>query len=81
MGFDDSHVCDCAFVPLSTMKIPFKEMGYHACRLLEERIEDPALPPEHVVLDARLIERASTAPPAEPTPRTRASRTQNEVSR
>ena len=77
MGFDDSHVCECAFVPLSTMKIPFKEMGRHACRLLEERIENPALPLEHVVLDARLIERASTAPPTEPTPRTRSSRTQN----
>lgn len=65
LGFDDSHVCDNAFMPLSTMKIPYKEMGYHACRMLEDRIENPGLAPEHMVVQAQLIERESTAPPAE----------------
>ena len=62
IGFDDSHVCRHSPAPLSTMRIPYFEMGYYAARMLEERIEDPDLPLEHVVLEAPLMARESTAP-------------------
>lgn len=63
IGFDDSSRCQCCPVPLSTMRIPFFDAGYRLAQMLEERIENPALPPEHVVLDAGLVVRESTAPP------------------
>ena len=65
IGFDDSHVCRHSPAPLSTMRIPYFEMGFCAARMLEERIENRDLAPEHVVLEAQRVARASTAPPPE----------------
>ena len=68
IGVDDSHSCPRCPVPLSTMRIPFSDAGYRLAQMLEERIENPALPPEHVVLDARLVVRESTAAPGTASP-------------
>ena len=62
MGFDDAYVCRVAFVPLTTMRIPFKEMGMRAASLLEELIERPDRDTSDVVLEGELVERASTGP-------------------
>lgn len=63
MGFDDAFVCQVAFVPLTTMKIPFQEMGMRAAAILEALIEKPEKDESSVVLQGELVERASTGPP------------------
>lgn len=66
IGFDNARESREAFVPLSTMEIPFRKMGRRAAEMLEDLIEHPDDGTPNVVLRARLIERASMGPAPEP---------------
>jgi LacI family transcriptional regulator len=48
---------------LTTVAVPKREMGAWAVRRLLGLLDDPSGPPRKTVLYARLVERASTAPP------------------
>lgn len=62
-GVDDLSYAQFVSPPLTTMRLPYIEMGETAARLVLERIETPTLAPRRVVLPEELIVRASTAPP------------------
>jgi DNA-binding LacI/PurR family transcriptional regulator len=66
VGFDDIFFAPLASPPLTTVRQPLQEMLGLAVPLLINRVEGRADgPAEHVTLDAELIVRASTAPPAD----------------
>jgi hypothetical protein len=65
VGFDDIPLCEYLDCPLTTVRVPKFEMGETAARMLVEHIEArEAIPPKKVFVDATLVVRASTAPPA-----------------
>jgi len=63
IGFDDIPLASYFDPPLTTLRQPMEESGQRAVRLLIETIQNPDRPPEQVLTHARLIERASCAPP------------------
>ena len=69
VGFDDLQSSAYLSVPLTTVRVPKREMGRHAADLLLRQIDDagsarpaPPRPAERVSLDAPLVVRASTRP-------------------
>jgi len=65
IGFDDIRFCETFLVPLTTVRVPKFEMGNKAARMLIAHIESmEAVPPQRHYLDATLVVRTSTAPPA-----------------
>lgn len=65
VGFDDIPLARYLPVPLTTMRAPKHETGRLAAELLVAQIESRTpLTPERHVLEAPLVVRASTAPPA-----------------
>lgn len=60
-GFDDVRDAAGLPVPLTTMRLPCRELGAMAVRTLLERIREPDLPARLITLDARLVVRRSTA--------------------
>jgi LacI family transcriptional regulator len=68
IGYDDISFCESFSVPLTSVRVPKFEMGQIAAQLLVRHIESKeALPPQKVYLDAKLVVRSSTAPPARDT--------------
>jgi DNA-binding LacI/PurR family transcriptional regulator len=65
VGFDDIKFCENLRVPLTTIRVPKFEMGNLAAQMLIRHIESKqAVTPRKVYLDATLVVRSSTAPPA-----------------
>lgn len=65
VGFDDIDVASYLAVPLTTVRMPRREIGRQATRMLIAAAEADEVPaPEKVMLEAELVVRASTAPPA-----------------
>jgi LacI family transcriptional regulator/LacI family repressor for deo operon, udp, cdd, tsx, nupC, and nupG len=65
VGFDDIKFCENLMVPLTTIRVPKFEMGNLAAQMLIRHIESKqAVTPRKVYLDATLVVRSSTAPPA-----------------
>ncbi len=65
VGHNDMPYVDMLSPPLTTVRIAQRSMGDKAARLLLERIADPAMRRERVVLEPKLIVRGSTAKPRE----------------
>jgi LacI family transcriptional regulator len=63
VGFDDLPIAASLVPPLTTIRVPAVEMGRRAADYLLERI-DGRNPPRHTGLEAELIVRGTTAPPA-----------------
>jgi DNA-binding LacI/PurR family transcriptional regulator len=59
VGFDDAPIARQAEPPLTTVFQPVEEMGRQMARLLVSRIRGEELPSPHVLLDTKLIHRAS----------------------
>ncbi|GGA37097.1 LacI family DNA-binding transcriptional regulator [Paenibacillus physcomitrellae] len=61
IGFDDENPADygCSCKPISTMRQPLYDLGYIGIKRLLASINDPDLPKEKVVLNAKLIVRDS----------------------
>src|SRR3982751_2140736 len=65
VGFDDIRFCDTFLVPLTTVRVPKFEMGNMAAEMLIQHIESrEAVTPRRVYLEAALVVRASSSPPA-----------------
>lgn len=62
VGFDDLPNADLFNPPLTVIRQPVFEIGRSAIELLVRRAAEPASAPEELVLPARLVVRASTAP-------------------
>lgn len=60
-GFDDVQHATRLPVPLTSMRLPCRELGIIALRTMLERIRHPDLPPRQIILDAQLVMRRSTA--------------------
>ena len=58
-GFDDSSAARNAIPSLTTVAVPFEQMGRTMAELVMERINDPSLPPRHIVLPTQVIRRES----------------------
>jgi LacI family transcriptional regulator, galactose operon repressor len=63
VGFDDMPWATSLNPPLTAVAQPAHEMGATAAELLLARIADPQRPLRHVVLDTRLVVRASCGAP------------------
>ena len=63
VGFDDIPAASYLTTPLTTVHVPQRELGRRAAAVLVDAIEDPGAEPQTVLLDAPLVERATTAPP------------------
>ncbi len=65
VGFDDISLLAYLPLPLTTVRIPKAEMGRTATQMLVRQVEsNEIVRPRKVFLDAELVVRASTAPPA-----------------
>lgn len=64
IGYDDAPLVSHIQPPLSTIELPGEEIGRRAGEMVLQMIDDPDAVPESVSLPARLIPRASTAPPS-----------------
>jgi LacI family transcriptional regulator len=60
VGFDDANWATALNPPLTVVAQPTYEIGQTAAKLLLRRIDGEKFPPRHVVLQAELIERASS---------------------
>lgn len=64
VGFDDLNLLDYFPIPLTTVRVPKKQMGERAANLLLQQIQDTgAQSNQRISLDAELIVRSSTAAP------------------
>lgn len=59
VGFDDVRYATLLAVPLTTIRQPCREIGQAAVRAMQQRIQEPTLPPRQILLPAELIVRQS----------------------
>jgi LacI family transcriptional regulator len=64
VGFNDMPFIDRLRPPLTSVRIPQREIGSVAADLLLEQLSDGAVPAREILLEPSLIVRASTAAPA-----------------
>jgi LacI family transcriptional regulator len=62
-GFNDMPFIDRLRPPLTSVRVPQREIGIVAAELLLEQLSDEAPPHEEILLEASLVIRGSTAPP------------------
>ena len=63
-GFNDMPFIDRLRPPLTSVRVPQREIGIVAAELLLEQLRDEAAPSEEILLEPSLVVRGSTAPPA-----------------
>jgi len=63
VGFNDMPFIDRLRPPLTSVRVPQREIGTTAADLLLAQLTEGETPPRELLLDPRLIVRASTAPP------------------
>jgi LacI family transcriptional regulator len=63
VGFDDIPIAELAGISLTTMQQPYEEIGNQAAEMILNRIHQPDMPQQKIILDCRLIVRSSTAAP------------------
>jgi LacI family transcriptional regulator len=63
VGFNDMPFADRFHPPLTTIRIPHREMGAAAADLLLELLAQPETPPRQLLLPAALVVRGSTSGP------------------
>lgn len=66
-GHNDMPLVDMVHPPLTTIRLPHRELGWRAAQLLFERLDGVPVSPATVVLRPELVVRAST-PPEPPAP-------------
>lgn len=59
VGFDDLPLAKLSDPPLTTIHQPIFEFGYKSVEILISLIENPAQPPQKIIMDTELIVRAS----------------------
>ena len=68
VGFNDMPFVDRLRPPLTTVRIPQREIGTVAADLMLQRLADESLPARETLLEPTLIVRGSTAPPPDQRP-------------
>lgn len=63
VGYDDSHLSHLSHINLTTVRQDATGIAEHAVRSAVERLENGALRAREIVCDAKLVIRATTAPP------------------
>jgi LacI family transcriptional regulator len=63
VGFNDMMFIDRLRPPLSSVRVPQREIGYAAADLLLEQLANEDIAPREVMLEPTLVVRGSTAPP------------------
>jgi len=66
VGFNDMPFIDRLRPPLTSVRVPQREIGTTAAELLLAQLTDASEPPRELLLEPSLVVRASTAPPATP---------------
>jgi LacI family transcriptional regulator len=64
IGFNDMMFIDRLLPPLSSVRVPQREIGFAAADLLLEQLANENMVAREVMLEPTLVVRASTAPPA-----------------
>jgi LacI family transcriptional regulator len=64
VGFNDMPLVDRLQPPLTTVRVPQREIGMAAADLLLERLAEDEGPVREILLEPTLVVRASTRPPA-----------------
>jgi DNA-binding LacI/PurR family transcriptional regulator len=64
VGFDDARYASASPVPLSTIRVPRKEIGRAVAQWVVDLKRNPAAHPGSMLLAAEWVERASTGPAA-----------------
>ena len=59
IGFDDSHLARTSRPQLTSVRIPFKQIGHTAVKMILERLSNPQKEPSTVILKGQLIVRES----------------------
>ena len=62
IGFDDIEFASMTTPSLTTVRQPLHQLGYTACNILFQRINNPEVRPTSIFLDTTLIIRESTTP-------------------
>lgn len=60
VGFDDTEGQQYARPRMTTMRQPWEKIGRHGARRIAERMSNPALPIQTILLDTTLLERVTT---------------------
>ncbi len=63
VGFNDMPFVDRLRPPLTTVRVPQREIGTVAAQLLLEQLGDESVPAREILLEPTLVVRGSTAPP------------------
>ena len=63
VGFNDMPFADRFHPPLTTVRMPHREIGWAAAGLLLEAMADPDAPARQILVAPSLVVRESTAPP------------------
>jgi LacI family transcriptional regulator, galactose operon repressor len=63
VGFNDMPFVDRLRPPLTTVRVPQREIGTAAADLLLQQLSDPSQPAREILLEPSLVVRASTGPP------------------
>ncbi|MEW6046876.1 MAG: LacI family DNA-binding transcriptional regulator [Bacillota bacterium] len=63
VGFNDDPLAQLLNPPLTTVRIPARELGEAAARQLIDRLNGRIPPVRHIILPVELVVRGSTAPP------------------
>jgi LacI family transcriptional regulator, galactose operon repressor len=74
VGFNDMPFVDRLRPPLSSVRVPQREIGTVAADMLLQLLADGAQPAREILLEPTLVARGSTAPPREPSSSPSASR-------
>jgi DNA-binding LacI/PurR family transcriptional regulator len=64
-GFDDTVLCEYLSPPLTTVRQPLSQMADQAVRLLDDMARETGGPQPRIELSTVLVERGSTAAPAQ----------------
>ncbi len=65
IGFDDTEISTMCYPSLTTMKVPLRSIGRRSVTALLQKMEgaEKDRPREKIMLDTKLVERETTAPP------------------
>jgi LacI family transcriptional regulator len=66
VGFNDMPFVDRLRPPLTSVRVPQREIGTEAANLLLQRLVDGSQTPREILLEPTLVVRGSTGPPSKP---------------
>ena len=74
VGIEDAYAASIVSPPLSSVHVPFEEIGERAAALLLQRMDDTSRPIEHIAVDEEVVVRKSACPPSIASPSSKRKR-------